>query len=609
MAAPRGRAEGAGGERDQRPLAVRFTIRYAIAVAAVAIVAIVAFSSVSNTLDDIEAATAQLEVATRQPGRVQRIVQLAAEIDEAGEVDDLRRMQQAAGQLEQEAVALRQAQTALLEADATLGIDRVTIGPRLEELYLGDVALDQRIFTYASTAEELARYSSPVDAENRVSPRAQLEEAEEALLSDLQQTVVLYTTQVTDAIDHQRDQNLLLLGLSAVTALAVVLVLFRPMANKIRSETAELAAAEKRSRESSIRATFRGETRQALEVCQEEAEVLAAGGRGLEPAVPGHPAELLMVEGGGDHLRRVASGAVAGAAGCPVDDPKGCAALRAGQTMSYESSRMLNVCPKLAERVDEYGDPRPPCSAVCVPMVFNGEGLGVLHATGTENEMLPSILIERLKILASETAVRLGTLRITKATEQLAARDPLTELDNRRTLFQRADAMVADEASFAIAVADLDHFKDLNDTYGHETGDRALQVFSDCLRDQLRPEDVVARYGGEEFVVLLPDTSVAHAARAIERVRVALAEEIAERESVPFTASWGLTDSDSGASFQEMLNAADLAMYEAKRSGRDRLVIDPEARARQGQRSADDAAPTDPAPDAPEATGPTTPNA
>jgi diguanylate cyclase (GGDEF)-like protein len=142
-----------------------------------------------------------------------------------------------------------------------------------------------------------------------------------------------------------------------------------------------------------------------------------------------------------------------------------------------------------------------------------------------------------------------------------------------------------------VAVADLDRFKDLNDTYGHEMGDRALQLFAECLRGSLRPEDVVARYGGEEFVVVLPGAGIHDATRAIERLQEALAEEIRLHHGVRFTASWGLTDSSSGHTFQEVLNVADQAMYEAKRAGRNCLVVDGDAAlraARDASRAATD---------------------
>ena len=133
-------------------------------------------------------------------------------------------------------------------------------------------------------------------------------------------------------------------------------------------------------------------------------------------------------------------------------------------------------------------------------------------------------------------------------------------------------------------MADLDHFKELNDTHGHEAGDRALRaVRSQCCRRDLRPDDIASRYGGEEFVLLLPDTDVTE---ALKRARAAAGQagrpHRAHRRCLHFTVSWGLTDSASGTTFEEILAAADAVMYTAKRSGKDCIVIDGETARRDG---------------------------
>jgi diguanylate cyclase (GGDEF)-like protein len=129
---------------------------------------------------------------------------------------------------------------------------------------------------------------------------------------------------------------------------------------------------------------------------------------------------------------------------------------------------------------------------------------------------------------------------------------------------------------FSIAMGDLDNFKDLNDTFGHEAGDRALRIFARSLRRHLRPDDIAARYGGEEFVLLLPDTSITDALSALYRLKDKLADDIGRTGGADYTVSWGLTDSASGATFEEMLAAADAALYTAKRSGKDCIVVDGE---------------------------------
>jgi diguanylate cyclase (GGDEF)-like protein len=197
----------------------------------------------------------------------------------------------------------------------------------------------------------------------------------------------------------------------------------------------------------------------------------------------------------------------------------------------------------------------------------------VLHATGPDLRPPDPTEVERLNVLARETGARLGTMRATQQTEMQASTDGLTGLPNRRSLETAARELITVDRPFAIAMADLDHFKDLNDTYGHEAGDRALKLFAKTMRQNLRPDDTAARYGGEEFLLLLPNTSIEEAKRALDRLRVTLAGEIAATGSVPFTASWGLTTNNAGTTFDEMVVAADEALYAAKRAGRNRVIV------------------------------------
>jgi diguanylate cyclase (GGDEF)-like protein len=206
--------------------------------------------------------------------------------------------------------------------------------------------------------------------------------------------------------------------------------------------------------------------------------------------------------------------------------------------------------------------------------MFLGRSIGVLHTTGTDMVPPDPTHVERLNVLARETGSRLGTMRAAAQTQLQASTDGLTGLPNRRSLEQAASDPITAGRPFAIAMADLDHFKDLNDTYGHESGDRALRLFARTIRQNLRPDDTAARYGGEEFMLLLPNTSVAEAKRALDRLRVTLAGEIAASGNAPFTASWGLTTSEMGSSFDEMVVAADEALYKAKRAGRNRVMVD-----------------------------------
>ena len=123
-----------------------------------------------------------------------------------------------------------------------------------------------------------------------------------------------------------------------------------------------------------------------------------------------------------------------------------------------------------------------------------------------------------------------------------------------------------------MAYGDLDHFKDLNDTFGHAAGDRALRTFSQVLRDSLRPVDIPGRYGGEEFVIVLPECPVDEARQVLERVRERLAERIVIADLPPFTISFGVASSEQAADFDQVVSLADAALLSAKAGGRDQIV-------------------------------------
>ncbi len=158
--------------------------------------------------------------------------------------------------------------------------------------------------------------------------------------------------------------------------------------------------------------------------------------------------------------------------------------------------------------------------------------------------------------------------------QRLVECDPLTGLYNRRKMFQLLEQAVAGaqtNVSFSLVIFDVDHFKRINDTYGHVAGDKVLRAIAEHTTVALRPEDAMARIGGEEFLVLLPDTTAVDAYEVAERVRETLAAAevpIEEHPSVRFTVSLGLTDYAPGDCPEAIYQRADEALYAAKRSGR-----------------------------------------
>ncbi|MDR3529764.1 MAG: PleD family two-component system response regulator [Rhodopila sp.] len=162
---------------------------------------------------------------------------------------------------------------------------------------------------------------------------------------------------------------------------------------------------------------------------------------------------------------------------------------------------------------------------------------------------------------------------------EMALTDPLTGLYNQRYLRRHLSGLMDSGQSrqLAVLMVDVDHFKSVNDRYGHASGDRALRLIADSLRVNTRVFDSVARYGGEEFVVVMPGTGPEEAAAAAERLRSAVEEiefNATAATRVPLTVSMGVACTPVASSSPEvLLQAADAALYDAKRNGRNRIEI------------------------------------
>jgi diguanylate cyclase (GGDEF)-like protein len=303
-------------------------------------------------------------------------------------------------------------------------------------------------------------------------------------------------------------------------------------------------------------------------------------------------AQLLLADSSEAHLKpAVDYHSRVDVAGCGVTAPFDCPAIRSAQTLRFDSERALDACPWLVNRASDDGDSAP-LGAVCIPLTVIGRAIGVLHLA-TPAALLPSATVTRdLEAVAERSGTRIGMLRVLEQTHLQAATDPLTGLLNRRSLENKVHDLLRSSQPFAIAMCDLDHFKSLNDTNGHEAGDRALRVFASTLRDALRADDLISRYGGEEFVIVFPGLSPREAAGALERVREALALAVIAGNVPPFTASFGLAGSPDAEGIEELLRLADTALFQAKRQGRNRVVVDRSASpaelrdAREGPRGA-----------------------
>ena len=181
--------------------------------------------------------------------------------------------------------------------------------------------------------------------------------------------------------------------------------------------------------------------------------------------------------------------------------------------------------------------------------------------------------------LRARVRAALRTKHLQDLLVEYAQIDPLTSLPNRRALQERLaqewDRILRHGGSASFIMVDLDHFKRVNDTYGHSIGDRVLQETAKIILGQCRKIDLPARYGGEEFAIIVPESASADAAHLAERCRSEI-ETLAVKTAsgtVAVTASFGVSDSHGVGSADAMVELADAALYQAKESGRNAVRI------------------------------------
>lgn len=210
------------------------------------------------------------------------------------------------------------------------------------------------------------------------------------------------------------------------------------------------------------------------------------------------------------------------------------------------------------------------------------DGILVLgHEDVDEIELLGQELLEsnkELNNLMRELNAKNRELRRANATiTELSRTDPLTQCSNRRYFDERLEELISmvrrQSRPLCLVMTDIDHFKKVNDRYGHDSGDRVLQKFSALLRQFTRTEDLVARFGGEEFVVLLPFTDLDQARAMSERIRLDLAEKDFLGNGYQVTASFGISQLRKEDQPLNLLRRADQALYQAKESGRNRTAV------------------------------------
>ncbi|RWB00418.1 MAG: diguanylate cyclase [Mesorhizobium sp.] len=256
--------------------------------------------------------------------------------------------------------------------------------------------------------------------------------------------------------------------------------------------------------------------------------------------------------------------------------PEDCWALRRGQEHVAGPGMLTPRCAHITENGKK--------GYVCMPLAAQGETLGILHLCEPNAAEKPQWLAERQQILrgvVDTLALALANLRLRETLRQQSIRDPNTSLFNRRYLEETSSRelrrMERSGQPLVVIMLDVDHFKQFNDTFGHEAGDLVLKQVAATLIEHARDSDVVSRYGGEEFALVMPGSSVQEGAERAEALRQAIRKlHLTHRGRTlgTVTASFGVAAyPEHGVDWAELTNAADHALYEAKGNGRDRVAI------------------------------------
>lgn len=257
-------------------------------------------------------------------------------------------------------------------------------------------------------------------------------------------------------------------------------------------------------------------------------------------------------------------------------DPEECRAVRGGRVYLALAGAIEVPCRHTARL------PAPVGTSLCLPLTAHGETFGILQlCVFGEEAVVPSEQnLASARLVGEQLSLALASLELREKLRHQSIRDPLTGLFNRRyleeTLARELARCVRNGQPMSAAVVDVDHFKQFNDTHGHEAGDRVLVEVAALLQHGIRATDIACRHGGEEFVLLMPDSPIEAALARVDALRE-LAAQLQLRytsgplQPVTFSAGIAVAPRD-GTSAETLLRAADAALYEAKSGGRNRVV-------------------------------------
>ncbi len=217
----------------------------------------------------------------------------------------------------------------------------------------------------------------------------------------------------------------------------------------------------------------------------------------------------------------------------------------------------------------------PICAMACVPLLSREHVVGVLTITSNTPESFTNDTLDLLQLIATTIALDIENIRL----RRISVTDKLTGAFNREFLDNQLPSSIRESLKkrepLSVIMFDVDHFKDVNDTHGHATGDEVLRLLAKRLKSSSRGRDRLVRYGGEEFLLLLPGASLKTATEIAERIRKQFeSRPIAlENLNLPIRLSAGVAEHHALESAADLYGRADTALYVAKRNGRNRVEV------------------------------------
>jgi len=317
-----------------------------------------------------------------------------------------------------------------------------------------------------------------------------------------------------------------------------------------------------------------GEMSNILQACLTTEEAYETLAQLVEPLFPEMSGAVFVISNSKQLASVVASWGDANATTEMIFTPHECWALRRGRPHLMESYHSAINCKHIHHQ-------SPKNQSLCIPMMAQGEAVGVLYLGAAKKGQLTESKQQLAITVAEQIGLALGNLKLHEVWQQQSIRDPLTGLFNRRYLEESLEREISraerQQQTVGIIMLDVDHFKIFNDTFGHHAGDRLLRELGIFLQQNVRVSDIACRYGGEEFLLILPEASKDTTVQRAEQIRegikhLNLYNRHQQLGTITLSLGVGVFPTH-GMTGEMVIQAADAALYKAKASGRDRVII------------------------------------